>query len=209
MKLYDMSGPPSPRRVRVFLAEKGVEIERVEVNIREKAQFNPEFSKLNPRLTIPALELDDGTVLTESEAIQRYIEEVYPDKPLFGDTAQERAIITNWLRIIDIDGYLAVAEAIRNTAPNFENRALTGPRNIAQISDLGKRGIERIGYFFEDLDAQLAKHTYVAGEKYSVADVNALVAVDFAKMAKQSIPSSCSNLLRWHAEVSARPSASA
>ncbi len=209
MKLYDLPGPPSPRRVRVFLAEKGVEIERVEVNIREKAQFNPEYSKINPRLTIPALELDDGTILNESEAIQRYIEEIHPENPLFGESAVERAVITNWLRIIEIDGYLAVAEAIRNSVPNFENRALTGSRNIQQIPDLGKRGIERIGYFFEDLDAQLAKNKYVAGDKYSVADVNALVAVDFAGMAKQTIPESCPNLARWHAEVSARTSAKA
>jgi glutathione S-transferase len=209
MKLYDLPGPPSPRRVRVFLAEKGVEIERVEVNIREKAQFNPEFSKINPRLTIPALELDDGTILNESEAIQRYIEEIHPENPLFGETAIERAVITNWLRIVEIDGYMAVAEAIRNSLPNFENRALTGSRNIGQIPDLGKRGIERIGYFFEDLDTQLASNKFIAGDKYSVADVNALVAVDFAGMAKQAIPENCTNLARWHAEVSARPSAKA
>ena len=209
MKLYDLPGPPSPRRVRVFLAEKGVEVDRVEVNIREKAQFKPEFSKINPRLTIPALELDDGTILTESEAIQRYVEEMHPENPLFGETAVERAVINNWLRVIDAEGYMAVAEAIRNSVPNFENRALTGPRDIAQIPDLGKRGIERIGYFFEDLDKQLANNKYIAGDKYSVVDVNGLVAVDFAGMAKQSIPESCPNLARWHAEVSARPSAKA
>ena len=209
MKLYDLPGPPSPRRVRVFLAEKGVEVDRIEVNIREKAQFKPEFSKINPRLTIPALELDDGTILTESEAIQRYVEEMHPENPLFGETAVERAVINNWLRVIDAEGYMAVAEAIRNSVPNFENRALTGPRDIAQIPDLGKRGIERIGYFFEDLDKQLANNKYIAGDKYSVVDVNGLVAVDFAGMAKQSIPESCPNLARWHAEVSARPSAKA
>lgn len=209
MKLYDLPGPPSPRRVRMFLAEKGVEIDRVEVNIREKAQFKPEFSQINPRLTIPALELDDGTILTESEAIQRYVEEMHPENPLFGETATERAVINNWLRIVDAEGFLAVAEAVRNNIPYFENRALTGARDIAQIPDLGKRGIERIAYFFEDLDKQLAMHKYVAGNKYSVADINALVAVDFAGMAKQSIPENCPNLARWHAEVSARPSAKA
>ncbi|WP_169567451.1 glutathione S-transferase family protein [Sneathiella limimaris] len=209
MKLYDMAGPPSPRRVRIFLAEKGLELDREEINIREKAQFNPEFSSINPRLTIPALQLDSGVVLTESEAIQRYLEELYPDPPLFGDTPEERAIVTNRLRMIEVDGYMAVAEAVRNSIPNFENRALTGPRNFAQIEELGKRGIERIGYFFEDLDAILANSQYVAGDKYTVADVNALVAVDFAGMMKQAIPENCPNLKRWHDEVSARPSAKA
>ena len=209
MKLYDFPGPPSPRRVRVFLAEKGVEIEVVAVNIREGAHFKPEFANVNARLTIPALELDDGTVLNESEAIQRYVEEKYPANPLFGRTPEERAVVTNWLRIIECDGYMAVAEALRNSSPRFENRALTGPRDIAQIPELGVRGKARIGYFFEELDKQLVNNEFIVGDTYTVADVNALVAVDFAGMLEQAIPENCPNLARWHAAVSARPSAKA
>ena len=209
MKLYDLPGPPSPRRVRIFLAEKDVKIEIVSVNIREGAQFKPEYAAINSRLTIPALELDNGTVLTETDAIQRYIEEKFPANPLFGNSAEERAVVNNWLRIIESDGFTAVAEALRNGNPRFENRALTGARDIVQIEDLGKRGIDRIGYFFEDLDKHLGGNKYIAGDNFTVADVNALVAVDFAGMAKQEIPDSCANLKRWHADVSSRPSAKA
>jgi len=209
MKLYDLPGPPSPRRVRVFLAEKGVEIDIVAVNIREGAQFKPEFAAINSRLTIPALELDNGTVISETDAIQRYLEEKFPENPLFGNSPEERAVVNNWLRIIEADGFMAVAEALRNGAPRFENRALTGVRNVSQIPALGERGVNRIGYFFEDLDKQLEGRTYIAGDTFTVADINALVTVDFAGMAKQSVPDTCANIARWYADVSSRPSAQA
>ncbi|OUR75356.1 glutathione S-transferase [Alphaproteobacteria bacterium 46_93_T64] len=209
MKLYDLPGPPSPRRVRVFLAEKGVEIDIVAVNIREGAQFKPEFAAINSRLTIPALELDNGTVISETDAIQRYLEEKFPENPLFGNSPEERAVVNNWLRIIEADGFMAVAEALRNGAPRFENRALTGVRNVAQIPALGERGVNRIGYFFEDLDKQLEGRKYIAGDTFTVADINALVTVDFAGMAKQSVPDTCANIARWYADVSSRPSAQA
>jgi len=209
MKLYDLPGPPSPRRVRIFLAEKGIDIEIVPVNIREGAHFKPDYAHVNSRLTIPALELDSGLVLNESEAIQRYLEEKFPAVPLFGGTIEERALVNNWLRIIDIDGYCAVVDTLRNGSPRFENRALTGPRNMAQIPALAERGESRIGYFFEDLDQQLEGQAYIAGDNFTVADINALVAIDFAGMAKCEIPAERQNVLRWHKDVSARPSAKA
>jgi glutathione S-transferase len=209
MKLYEMSGPPSPRRVRIFLAEKGVEVETITVNIREKEQFGDKFSSLNGRLTIPALEMDNGTILSESDAIMRYLEEKFPENPLFGSTPEERAVVNNWLHIIDVDGFYAVAEAVRNGAPHFANRALTGSRDVAQIPELAARGVARIGYFFEDLNNQLDGRKYIAGDNFTVADICALVVTDFAGMAKQSVPENCTNIARWHADVSARPSASA
>lgn len=209
MKLYDLPGPPSPRRIRIFLAEKGVEIETVAVNIREGEHMQEPFATKNSRRTIPALELDNGTVLTESDAIMRYLEEKFPEKPLYGTTPEERAVVTDWLHIIDVDGFYAVADAIRNSNPRFENRALTGARDIPQIPELAKRGARRIDYFFEDLEAQLDGNAYVAGDSYTVADICALVTVDFAGMAKKEIPDNCPNVKRWHADVSARPSAKA
>ncbi len=209
MKLYDLAGPPSPRRIRVFLAEKGVDIEIVPVNIREGEHLKPEYKAINNRCTIPALEMDNGVVLTESEAIMRYLEEKFPEKPLFGSTPEERAVVSNWLHITDVDGFYAVADAIRNSVDRFADRAITGPRNVAQIQDLAKRGVDRIGYYFEDLNTQLEGKKYIAGDNFTVADICALVAVDFAGMAKQSIPENCENLARWHADVSSRPSASA
>lgn len=209
MKLYDLAGPPSPRRIRVFLAEKGIDIEIVPVNIREGEHLAPEYKAINNRCTIPALEMDNGVVLTESEAILRYLEEKFPENPLFGSTPEERAVVNNWLHITDVDGFYAVADAIRNSVDRFASRAITGPRNVEQIPELAKRGVERIGYYFEDLNTQLEGKKYVAGDNFTVADICALVAVDFAGMAKQSIPEGCKNLARWHADVSSRPSASA
>lgn len=209
MKLYDLAGPPSPRRVRIFLAEKGVEVETVTVNIREGEHHNDEFTAINNRRTIPALELDSGIVLTEGDAIMRYIEEKHPEPALFGNTIEERAVVNNWLRIIENDGFMAVAEAIRNSIPYFENRAITGSRDVEQIPALSERGMKRIEFFFEDLDAQLEGKKYVTGDNFTVADINAMVVVDFAGMVKKEVPESCKNLLRWHAEVSERPSAKA
>ncbi len=209
MKLYDLPGPPSPRRVRVFLAEKGIDIEIVPVNIREGEHLNDAYKAINNRCTIPALEMDDGTVLTEGDAILRYLEEKFPEKPLFGNTPEERGVVNNWLHISDVDGFVAVAEAIRNSNERFAGRAITGPRNADQIPALAERGLARIGYYFEDLDKQLEGRSYIAGDTYTVADISALIVVDFAKMVGQDIPASCANVARWHADVSARPSAQA
>ncbi|MBL4740902.1 MAG: glutathione S-transferase family protein [Sneathiella sp.] len=209
MKLYDLAGPPSPRRIRIYLAEKGIDIEIVPVNIREGEHLKPEFLAINSRATIPALEMDNGTVISESDAILRYLEEKFPENPLFGETAEERAVVNNWLHIVEADGFLAVAEAVRNSAPRLAGRAITGQHNVEQIPALAERGIARIGYFFDELDKCLEGQSYVAGDKFTVADISTLVAVDFAGMAKQTIPEHCKNVARWHADVSARPSASA
>ncbi|MCG8492488.1 MAG: glutathione S-transferase family protein [Sneathiellales bacterium] len=209
MKLYDFPGPPSPRRIRMFLAEKDITIDIEELNTRENAHLTPEFKAINPRCTIPTLIMDDGNVLTEGDAILRYLEEKFPEKPLFGKSAEERGIVNNWLHIADIDGFHAVAEHLRNSLDRFENRAITGSRNVPQISELAERGKARIGYFYEDLNTQLEGRNYVAGDTYTVADISSLMVVDFAKMAGQDIPESCAEVARWYAEVSERPSAKA
>lgn len=209
MKLYDFPGPPSPRRIRMFLAEKGVTIDIEELNIREGAHLTPEFKAINPRCTIPTLVMDDGNILTEGDAILRYLEEKFPEKPLFGNTAEERGIINNWLHIADVDGFHAVAELLRNSLERFENRAITGSRDVAQISELAERGKGRIGFFYEDLNTQLEGRTYVAGDSYSVADISSLMVVDFAKMANVDIPENCPEVARWYADASQRASAKA
>lgn len=150
MKLYDLKGPPSPRRVNIFLAEKGVDVERVEVNIREGAQFSEEMRAKNPRCTIPFLEMDNGTVISEVDAICRYFEEIYPEPPLLGTSAEERAEINNWAHIAELDGFGSVAEALRNSAERLKDRALTGPANVAQIPELAERGFGRIDRFLSN-----------------------------------------------------------
>ena len=210
MKLYDFPGPPSPRRVRIFLAEKGADIEKVSVNIREGEQFSEDFKKINPNCTVPVLELDDGTCISSIDAINRYLEEIYPEPPLFGRTPEERAQINDWCHYINVNGFMAVAEALRNSAPRLAGRAITGSRNVEQIPDLAERGRQRVVYFFEDLDKQLEGQNFVVGDSYSAADIGAMVVVDFATgMAKIDMPEGLSNLKRWHEQVAARPSASA
>ncbi|MCF8468953.1 MAG: glutathione S-transferase family protein [Sneathiella sp.] len=210
MKLYDFPGPPSPRRVRIFLAEKGGDIEKVSVNIREGEQFSEDFKKINPNCTVPVLELDDGTCISSIDAINRYLEEIYPEPPLFGRAPEERAQINDWCHYINVNGFMAVAEALRNSAPRLAGRAITGSRNVEQIPDLAERGRQRVLYFFEDLDKQLEGHEFIVGDNYSAADIGAMVVVDFATgMVKIEMPEGLSNLKRWYQQVAARPSASA
>ena len=209
MKFYDCSTAPSPRRVRIFMAEKGIEIPTVQVDLRNGEQFSDWFRALNPKCVVPVLELDDGTPLCEITAICRYLEELHPEPPLMGVDAKDRAIVEMWQRRVEFDGLMAVAEAFRNATPAFAERAMPGPRKVAQIPELAARGRERFGWFMEDMDARLADSEFIAGPRYTIADISAMVAIDFAGWSKITIPESRGNLQRWHEAVSARPSAKA
>ena len=209
MKLYDCSTAPSPRRVRIFLAEKGVEIPRVEVDLRGGEQHRDAFAAINAHRTVPVLELDDGRRITNCAGICAYLEALYPRPALLGETAIEKARIAETQWRMEANGFLAVAEAFRNHARGFRDHALTGPVPFAQIPELAERGRRRIDLFFDELDAVLAERPFVAGERYSVADVTALVSVDFAGWAKKSLPEDAIHARRWYEEVSARPSARA
>ena len=209
MKLYDNSTAPSPRRVRIFLAEKGIEIDRVEVDLRNGEHMKPEFQKITPRCVVPVLELDDGSLISESAAICRYIEETHPDPPLMGVDAKDKAVVAMWDRFMELDGYLAASEAFRNWARGFKGRALTGTDPVEQIPELAERGRWRLGRFFDDLEKRLSESEFVAGPRYSIADITALCTVDFAGWMKLYLPDGHTNARRWHAAVSARPSASA
>lgn len=209
MLLYDFTLAPNPRRVRMYLAEKGLSVETVQVNLRQGEHFASEFKQRNPALIVPALALDDGTLLTETMAICRYFEALHPAPALFGTTPLEQAVIEMWNRRVELEGFLAVAEALRNSLERFRDRALTGPRNYAQIPELVARGHARIRAFFEDLDAQLAQHPYVAGDRFSIADINAFVTVEFAGWIEEKPTGEQQHLNRWHAAIGARPSATA
>lgn len=210
MKLYDFSLAPNPRRVRMFLAEKGVKIPMVQINTREREQFSDAFKAINPYCTVPALALDDGTCISESVAICRYIEEIHPEPPLMGRDAKDKAIVEMWSRRVEFEGYMAAAEAVRNGLPMFEDRALPGlAGGVAQVPALVERGKQTMSRFFDHLDAQLADNRYVAGDAFSIADITAFVTIEFAKRIEIERPETCRNLERWHAEVGARPSADA
>lgn len=209
MKLYDCQTAPSPRRVRIFVAEKGIEIPKVQVDLRAGEQLTPEFKSRNPQCTVPVLELDDGTCISGTRAICRYVEEIHPEPPLLGRDALSKAMITMWNYRMEQEGFYAVAEAFRNSAPGLTNRALTGPHDFAQIPELAERGRRRVAIFLETLNDRLAECEFVAGDSYSLADITALVTVDFCEWVKVEVPTSHSDLSRWHSAVSSRASAKA
>jgi glutathione S-transferase len=209
VKFYDCTTAPSPRRVRIFLAEKGVSIDTVQVDLRNNEQLTPAFRAINPDCTVPALQLDDGSVIGDAVAICQYIEELHPDPPLIGSTAQERAIVTALNRQIERDGFYAAMDAFRNASKGLKGRALPGPHDYAQIPELAERGRVRIEHFVRDMDARLAGREFLAGPRFTIADISTMVLVDFAGWIKFRIPDECANLRRWHAAMSARPSATA
>ena len=208
MKLYHWAPAPNPRRVRIFLAEKGISVALDDVGAgwKLKGDF---LNKSSHRLT-PLLELDDGTLIGEAAAICRYFEAVHPEPSLFGRTPKQIALIDMWERKCEFEGMQAVAEVFRNSVPAFEGRGLGGYEVvIQQIPALIERGKVRANAFFEELDQQLATHPFIAGDDFSMADITGLCAVDFGKRVSLEVPATCSNLRRWYAEVTARPSATA
>lgn len=210
MKLYDFALAPNPRRVRMFLAEKGMTIPSVQINTREREQFGEDFKRMNPRCIVPALELDDGTCITESVAICRYVEEIQPEPPLFGRDAREKALVEMWNRHAEFDGFGAAGEMIRNGAPMFEDRGLAGlPGGVPQIPALVERGRQTLDRFMHLLDGHLEGSAFLAGDAFSIADITAFIAIEFSQRAEYAVPDACTHVKRWHGEIGARPSAAA
>ncbi len=203
MKLYDAGRAPNPRRVRIFLAEKGITIPLVAIDMAKMEHKSADFTAKNPVQRIPALELDDGTVISESVAICRYFEETHPEPALFGKSAKERAVIEMWNRRVELGLFNSVATAFRHSHPFMAE--MEKPQIPAWAEANRDKAIDNMRM----LDEQLSRHRFVTGETYSIADITCQVAVDFMKLPKLSIPDDCINLIRWHGLVSARPSASA
>lgn len=209
MRFYDCTTAPSPRRVRIFLAEKGITVPTIQVDLRNNEQLTPAFRAINPDATVPSLELDNGTRINDAVGICVYFEAIHPQPPLMGESAEEKALVASWQREVERNGFYAVMEAFRNWARGLKGRALPGPHDYEQIPALAERGRLRIGHFFEQMDVRLAQSEFIAGGRYSIADITALVTVDFAAGVKLSVPESCAHVRRWYAQVSARPSAKA
>ena len=202
--LYDCATAPSPRRARILLAEKGVPHETVQVDLRGGEQLAEAFRRINPHCTVPALVTDEGPVLTDNAAIAAYIEARFPERPLLGRTPLDKADIAGWQSRIEFDGLLAIAEAFRNSSPAMANRALTGPVDYAQIPELAQRGLARVQRFFATLDAHLAGREFIAAGQFSIADITAVVAVDFARVVKVRPGDEHPHLLRWREAMQAR-----
>ncbi len=209
LTFYDYQAAPSPRRARIFLAEKGVEYDCKQVDLRAGEQLGEAFKAINPRCAVPALVTEDGQVIAENVAIAAYLEDRFPEPPLLGRGGAEKARISEWNWRGEAEGLMAVAEILRNTSPHMKGRAMTGPRNMDQIPELAERGRARLGYFFEDLNKQLENNGFVAGDSYSIADITALVCVDFSGWVKSSPKEDLTALHAWHKRVSDRPSSKA
>ncbi len=207
MKLYEMRQAPNPRRVRIFLAEKAIEIEKIEMNIQAGDHRTPEFLAINPRGLLPTLVLDDGTVLDESMAICRYFEALQTEPNLMGKTPVEIAQIEQWQRRIEFDGLSSIASVYRNSSTFFANRAVPGNLpDTVQIPALAERGKLQTQHFFEYLDAHLSKSAFIACERFTVADITAFVCTDFSRWVKLSPLEAFTNIKRWYDAISLRPS---
>ncbi|KQW43746.1 MULTISPECIES: glutathione S-transferase family protein [unclassified Roseateles] len=202
--LYDCATAPSPRRARILLAEKGVPHETVQVDLRSGEQLGEAFRRINPQCTVPALVTDEGPVLTDNAAIEAYIEARFPEPPLLGRMPLDKADIASWQSRIEFDGLLAIAEAFRNSSPAMANRALTGPVDYAQIPKLAQRGLARVQAFFATLDMHLAGRDFIAAGQFSIADITAVVAVDFARVVKVKPGDEHPHLRRWREAMQAR-----
>jgi glutathione S-transferase len=203
--LYDCSTAPSPRRARILLAEKGVSHETVQVDLRNGEQLGDAYRQINPQCTVPALRTEDGLLLTDNAAITAYVEARYPQPALLGSTPAEKAEIASWNWRVEFEGLLAIAEALRNGSPAMANRALPGPVDYAQIPELAQRGVARVQRFFAALNERLADREFIAADRFSICDITAVVAVDFARVVKVKPGEQHPHLLRWRAGMAQRP----
>ena len=204
--LYDCATAPSPRRARIFLAEKGVAHETIQVDLKNSEQLSSAYQKINPQCTVPALRTEEGIVLADNAAITAYLEARYPEPPLLGTTPNEKAQIASWNWRVEFEGLIAVAEALRNSAPAMANRALPGQMDYPQIPELAQRGLARLQQFFAMLDERLADRNFIATESFSVADITAVVAVDFARVVRIKPGEQHPHLQRWRAAMAQRAS---
>ena len=202
MKIYDSQTAPNPRRVRIFLAEKGIQVPYEQVDIVKADNRSAEFRRKNPLGTLPVLELDDGSCIAESVAICRYFEETHPQPPLMGTDARDRAVVEMWQRRMELELFGPITQVFRNGHPFFAGR-------VPQVPEWGETcrtaAEARMGW----LDTVLAEREFVAGDRFTIADITALCGIDFGRVSKIRIQPEHTHLARWHAAVSARPSAKA
>lgn len=203
MKIIETRQAPNPRRVRIFLAEKGITVAFEEVDLMKGALKTPEMTKLNPTQRVPILVLDDGTAISETMAICRYFEETKPEPALFGHSAIGRANVEMWNRRMELGLMSHVTQAFRHTHPAMAHL------EVPQVKDWGEANKQKALDVLAMLDQELAGNEFVAGDAYTVADITALVAIDFMRPARITVPEALGHVKRWHAAVSARPSAKA
>jgi len=207
MIFYDCLTAPSPRRARILLHEKQAPHTVVNIDLTKSEQLSDEFKAINPSCTVPALKLDDGTVITENAGIAAYLESAFPSPPMLGRTDVEKGLIASWNAKIEYEGLYAIAEALRNSSPMMQGRAITGPNNYQQIPELAERGLARLNVFFDTLNSHLEGREFVAIDTFSNADITAVVAIDFARIVKfKPDENRHQNLIRWRSALASRES---
>jgi len=206
MKLYDFELAANAQRVRVFLAEKGLEMPTEQLNVRDDDQFAEPFTSMNPFHCVPFLELDDGTVIAESMSICRYLEELHPEPALFGRTAEERAVIDMWLRRFELDGFIPMLHAVRNHVPMFAGRVVPGTRtDLPQLPEMVTRGKEMMEIFLGRIEPHVSKNDFVAGPAFTVADITGFFTVRMTVPLEMDLATSYPAVAAWFAKMSARP----
>ena len=204
MKLYTYDPAPNPRRLSLFLKLKDIQIDTQQIDMMTAEQLNNSYRQVNPACTLPALVLDDGTVLTEVIGMFSYLEELHPEQPLMGSTPLERAQAISWCHRLFQSLMVAIASALRNRGKHFHNRALPGTLDTPQIPELAERGLMQIRHILPQLDAHLATSAWLAGDHFTIADIDLLVMIDFLAWVKESIPDTCPNLQAWYQRATAR-----
>lgn len=206
MKFYDCATAPSPRRARMVITEKRIDVETVEVDLRTGQQFSEDFRTVNPGCTVPVLVTDEGEALCENAAIVRYLEALYPDPPLLGASPIEQARVAEWVWRTEFEGLISVMEVLRNTSKAMKDRALPGPDPVPQIPELAERGLARGQRFFKTLDKRLSETPWLAGDTFSFADISAFVFVEFGAWVKMVPGDDLEALAKWRDACKARPS---
>ena len=210
MKFYDFRTAPNPRRARMFMAEKGInDVEIIQVDLGNVEQLGNEYRAINPSGTVPALVLDDNTLIAESVAICRYFEELQPLPPLMGRNAKEKAQVEMWQRQVELQGYLPAGDTFRNHNKRFVGRAIAGPKKYEQIPELVVRGRARVEHFLGILDQRLGASEFVANDVFTIADITAFILIEFAGWSKISVQEKHTHLQRWYQTTKSRPSADA
>jgi len=206
MKLYDFELAPNAQRVRVFLAEKGLEVPTEQLNVRDDDQFVEPFTSMNPFHCVPFLELDDGKVIAESMSICRYLEELHPEPPLFGRTAEERAVIDMWLRRFELDAFIPMLHAVRNHVPMFAGRVVPGTRtDLPQLPVMVTRGKEMMEVFLARVEPHMAQNEFIAGPDFTIADITGFFTVRMTNALEMDLTASYPAVTAWFAKVSQRP----
>lgn len=203
MKLYTYDPAPNPNRLTLFMKYKGISLDTQQIDLGTAEQLKEQYRRINPECSVPALQLDDGTVLTEVIGICTYLESLHPEKPLLGSTPLEQALVISWDHRIFVTVFSAIAGMLRNRSRAFANRALPGPLDVPQIPELVERGKLQLDYILPRLDAELATRPWLAGDNFTFADIDLLVAVNFMGWVKQAVPEDCTHLLAWYSRAKA------